>query len=75
LAQAALCPEIFRTTPWPVVTPLECSAESAEYLARKRSEMRAVPRFGDEYTIREGVTEAMRAEMNQRMVERFGYIV
>jgi maltose O-acetyltransferase len=45
-----------------------------EWLERKRSEMAAVPCFGEEYTIRQDVTEAMKAEMNDRMVDRIGYV-
>jgi len=44
------------------------------WLERKKSEMASVPVFGEEYSFREGVTKAMRAEMNARMTNRVGYI-
>jgi maltose O-acetyltransferase len=45
------------------------------WLERKKREMSAVPCFGEEYTVRRGVTEAMRSDMNDRMEGRVGYIV
>ena len=50
-----------------------CSVD--EWLNRKKREMRSVPCFGEEYTVRQHVTEAMRAEMNVRMDKGLGYIV
>jgi maltose O-acetyltransferase len=45
------------------------------FLERKRAEMARVPCFGEEYTVREHVTSRMKAEMNERMIDRFGYLV
>jgi maltose O-acetyltransferase len=52
-----------------VLTPLE------SWLDRRRAESSEVPRFGHEYTAGGGVTPAMKAEMNERMADRFGYVV
>jgi maltose O-acetyltransferase len=49
-----------------------CALE--EWLERKRGEMSFAPRFGEEYTLRQNVAPAMRTEMNDRMVDRIGYI-
>lgn len=46
-----------------------------EYLDRKRREMGEVPTFGEEYTMEHRITAAMRDEMNDRMVDRVGYVV
>jgi len=37
--------------------------------------MTAVPCFGEEYTLRQGVTEVMKAEMSEKTVDRIGPIV
>jgi len=44
------------------------------WLERRRNEMVAVPCFGGEYTLREGITAEMKAEMNARMVDGIGYV-
>jgi maltose O-acetyltransferase len=51
-----------------VVGPLDA------FLDRKKREMATMPCFGDEYTIRENVSAAMKAEMNEKMADRIGYI-
>lgn len=46
-----------------------------EYIARRKSEMDGVPIFGAEYTMEKGITGPMRDEMNEKMVDRVGYVV
>jgi len=50
-----------------------CSLD--DYLARRRAEMERLPRFSDAYTVGRNLTAAMKAEMNDRMTERFGYVI
>ncbi len=46
-----------------------------EFLERKREEMEIHPCFGEEYTLRKGVTENMKKEMNNMMNDKIGYII
>jgi maltose O-acetyltransferase len=46
-----------------------------DFLERHRSGLESKPRFGEEYTIREGVSDAMKSEMNSLIGEGFGYVV
>lgn len=46
-----------------------------EFLSKKRDEMNLVPCFGEEYTIRKGVTIDMKNEMNQKMKSNIGYVI
>jgi maltose O-acetyltransferase len=50
-----------------------CTIEA--FVARKRDEMRDCPCFGEEYTMRKDVTDAMKKEMNKKMKNRIGYII
>lgn len=50
-----------------------CTTEA--YLSRKKSEMKQVPCFGDEYTFGAGVSVEQIEEMNTKMKDRIGYIV
>jgi maltose O-acetyltransferase len=50
-----------------------CSTE--DYLSRKREEMGNTPKFGEEYTIRKNVSDPMKDEMNQKMINRIGYVI
>ncbi|MEC5388162.1 DapH/DapD/GlmU-related protein [Uliginosibacterium sp. H3] len=54
--------------------PAAVTGSLADYLARKREEMAAVPNFGEEYTLRAGADAARIAEMNARMTDGIGYI-
>jgi maltose O-acetyltransferase len=49
-----------------------CSLE--DFLTRRRSEMETVPLFGDEYTLRGNVSDAMKANMVKLMKGRNAYI-
>jgi maltose O-acetyltransferase len=46
-----------------------------EFLERRSAEMASMPNFGREYTLRGNITEQRKAEMNDRMKNRFGYVV
>lgn len=50
-----------------------CSLE--DFLARKRTEMEALPCFGDEFTIERNVSDERKAEMTARMKDGYGYVV
>jgi len=54
--------------------PARVMGTTSGWLDRKRAEMINVPCFGEEYTMRGGITEAMRAEMNARMADGVGYV-
>jgi len=54
--------------------PARAIGATDEWIARKRSEMASVPCFGEEYTLRRNISDAMKAEMNDRMVGRVGYV-
>lgn len=58
-----------------VGAPAKVVTTTDSYLQRKRSEFESVPRFGEEYTNRQGVSSEMKAEMNQQLGDGFGYIV
>jgi maltose O-acetyltransferase len=45
-----------------------------EYIERRRREMAETPNFGRDYTLEQGITPAMRDEMNER-IDRIGYVV
>lgn len=55
--------------------PAKVLAATDMWLEGKRREMRTVPCFGEEYTSRQGITDAMRDEMNERMIGGVGYVV
>jgi maltose O-acetyltransferase len=55
-------------------SPARCVVTTAEWIEGRRCEMEAVPRFGPEYTVGNGVSAAMREEMNRSMKDRFGYV-
>jgi maltose O-acetyltransferase len=46
-----------------------------EFLERRSAEMASSPNFGREYTFRGHITEQRKTEMNERMKNRFGYVV
>lgn len=55
--------------------PARAVAATDEWVTRKRREMGMVPIFGEEYTARQNVDAAMKAEMNERMTTGIGYVV
>jgi maltose O-acetyltransferase len=55
--------------------PARCLGTTAEWVERKRSETAVVPTFGREYTQGNGLSQAMRDEMNEKMKDRYGYVV
>jgi len=50
-----------------------CSIE--DYLDRKKAEIAIGPIFSLDYTLPYGVSEKMKTDMNERMVNRIGYII
>lgn len=46
-----------------------------DFLLRHETEMKHCPCFGEEYTIRANVTQEMKDEMNEKMKDRYGYVV
>ena len=55
--------------------PARPIATLADWLDRRRAEVAEVPGFDRDYQDGKGVTDAMKAEMNERMKDRFGYVV
>jgi maltose O-acetyltransferase len=55
--------------------PAKVICKTADYLSRKKNEMKEVPCFGEEYTYDAGVTDKLIDEMNTTMTKRIGYIV
>lgn len=49
-----------------------CSLD--KFLEKRKAEIEAGPVFGEEYMTKNGVTAEMQQEMNERMVDRIGYI-
>jgi maltose O-acetyltransferase len=58
-----------------VGNPAMAIGTTAEYFARKRDEMAAVPCFGEEYTLRAGINAKRMVEMSAKMKDGVGYIV
>lgn len=46
-----------------------------EFLRKRRNEMDRVPCFEEAYTLRGGVSDRMKNEMNERMISGYGFIV
>jgi maltose O-acetyltransferase len=55
--------------------PARCVMTTAEWIDRAKLEMEVMPCFGREYTDRGRVTTAMKAEMNEKMQDRYGFVV
>jgi maltose O-acetyltransferase len=55
--------------------PASCVMTTAEWIERTKVEMEVLPRFGREFTEGGRVTPAMKAEMNEKMLDRYGYVV
>lgn len=58
-----------------VGNPARVVSSLEAYLQKIKAEMQEVPLFGEEYTLRKDVSEAMKKEMNLQMDKDFGYIV
>jgi maltose O-acetyltransferase len=54
--------------PAKVIMPVE------EFYARKRAEFEECPKFGHEYTVNGGITDEMKKEMNEKMVNGVLYV-
>ena len=54
--------------------PARALGATDEWIDQKRSEMATAPCFGEEYTMRQSVNDTMKTEMNDRMVDRIGYV-
>jgi maltose O-acetyltransferase len=54
--------------------PARALGSTDEWIAQKKLEMATAPCFGEEYTLRQNVNDAMKAEMNNRMAGRIGYV-
>lgn len=50
-----------------------CSID--DFLAKHKKQMETNPCFGEEYSLRQNVSNSMRQQMNEQMVNRIGYIV
>lgn len=46
-----------------------------DFLVKHKKQMETYPCFGEEYTLRQNITNSMRQQMNERMVDRIGYVV
>jgi len=55
--------------------PARMLCATDEWLERKKLEIASVPSFGEEYTLRAGVSAEMKAEMNEKLIDGIGYIV
>jgi len=55
-------------------TPARVICTLQAYLEKRTTEMSLYPCFGEEYTIAGNVTDAMKAEMNEAMINRFGFV-
>jgi maltose O-acetyltransferase len=54
--------------------PAKVIGATDEWIERKRNEMTSVPCFGEEYTLRRNVDDTMKSDMNERMIDRIGYV-
>jgi len=58
-----------------VGNPVQVIGSTADYLARQRALMAQSPCFGEAYTLRANVSAALKAEMNEKMVDGTGFII
>lgn len=58
-----------------VGNPAKVVSTMDAYVAKRREEMSCSPCFGEEYTIRQNVSDEMKKEMNVKMKDRIGYII
>jgi maltose O-acetyltransferase len=55
--------------------PAKIIGSLEDFIARKKNEMAKYPCFGEEYTLRGNITEERKREMNEKMSERFGFVI
>lgn len=58
-----------------VGNPIKVIDTYDNYMKKRKDEMDIFPCFGEEYTVRKNVSRTMQNEMNEKMTERFGYII
>lgn len=58
-----------------VGVPAKVICSSLDYIEKMKKELQEFPLFSEEYTVKKGVSEIMKQEMNKRMKNRFGFIV
>lgn len=58
-----------------VGNPARILCPLTEFLEQRSAEIASSPNFGREYTLRGNITEQRKAEMNDRMKNRIGYVV
>lgn len=58
-----------------VGNPARVLCTKSEFLEKKKIEMSLVPCFDESYTLRGGVSRETKAEMNEKMKDRIGYVV
>jgi len=46
-----------------------------EWISKKKNELEIYPRFDERYSTRLGVTDEMKRDMNEKMKDRYGYII
>ncbi len=57
-----------------VGVPAKVIGTVEEYMAKRKREIDSLPCFGEEYTERKQVTDAMKSEMNEKMIDGFGFV-
>lgn len=55
--------------------PVKIIMSTEEFMEKRKKEMDEYPLFDVKYTLREGVTSVMREEMNEKMKDRYGFVV
>lgn len=55
--------------------PAKIVSSMDTFVTKRRNEMNSSPCFGEEYTIRKNVSDEMKKEMNEKMINGIGYIV
>lgn len=55
--------------------PARAVGTTQDFIEKRRKEMDDSPKFSEEYTIRQNVSDEKKVEMNQKMQNKIGYIV
>ncbi len=58
-----------------VGSPIKVIDTYDNYMKKRKNEMDTFPCFGEEYTVRKNINSVMQNEMNEKMTERFGYLI
>ena len=58
-----------------VGSPIKVIDTYDNYMKKRKNEMDIFPCFGEEYTTRKNINSVMQDEMNEKMTERFGYLI